>query len=303
MILKELHDKNLINPPSFLLTNTTYLCVMGSICYGVETDSSDFDVYGFAIPPKSDIFPYTEKLYGFDEINVFEQWQKHHILDQSALGGKGREYDFSVFNIVKYVKLCMDSNPNMLDSLFVPQNCILHSTAVSELLRDNRKLFLSKSIWAKYKGYSYSQLHKASGKNPEAGSKRKALRDAYGMDTKFLYHVIRLLSEAEQILLEGDLDLQEKGRREHMKAIRRGEVSEKDIREWASNKEKQLEDLYHKSTLPLKPNKEAIKEVLLKCLEQHYGSLEKYIQQPNWSIETLRKMDSIIENCRNQLYL
>ena len=41
------------------------------------------------------------------------------------------------------------------------------------------------------------------------------------MDVKFLYHVVRLLNEAEQILMEGDLDLERN--REQLKSIRKGE--------------------------------------------------------------------------------
>lgn len=121
-------------------------------------------------------------------------------------------------------------------------------------------------------------------------------------DLKFAYHIIRLLSEAEQILATGDLDLQEKGRREHMKAIRKGEVPENQIRQWASEKELQLEELYHKSTLPFKPNTEAIRQLLMQCLEEHYGSLSGVIQQVGWAEQVLREIDQNLDKVRKQLY-
>lgn len=213
-----------------------------------------------------------------------------------------REYDFSIFNIVKYFKLCMECNPNMIDSMFVPQNCILHSTRISEMIRDKRSMFLSKIMWPKYKGYAFSQLHKSNSKNPQEGSKRNELRKKHKMDTKFLYHVVRLLSEAEYILLHNDLDLQEKGRREHMKAIRRGEVPEEDIRKWASEKELQLEKLYHESELPLTPDTDAIRQLLLQCLEEHYGSLDSFITQADWAQKTLKEIDEVINKARKKLY-
>ena len=302
-ILQELIDKNLISPPSWLSTNLSFLAISGSISYGVAEDTSDYDLCGFCFPPKNHIFPYQTNLYGFDKIeDVFQIFTKHHVFDQQALGGKGREYDFAIYSIVRYFELCLESNPNMIDSLFVPQNCILHSTAVSEMVRDNRKLFLSKQLWSSYKGYSYGMLHKASGKNPEEGSKRKALRDKFGYDPKYLYNVVRLLSECEQIFLEGDLDLQEKGRREHMKAIRRGEVTEAEVREWASAKEKQLEEIYSKSALPSSPDRAKIRELLLRCIEHHYGSLDKYIQQPDWSISALKEIESVLAKNRVNMY-
>jgi len=79
--------------------------------------------------------------------------------------------------------------------------------------------------------------------------------------------------ECQQILEEGDLDLRRHS--EHLKSIRRGDISESDIRKWFSEKEKYLESLYQTSTLQHKPDEAIIKQLLIDCLEHHFGSLEK----------------------------
>lgn len=89
--------------------------------------------------------------------------------------------------------------------------------------------------------------------------------------TKFAYHVVRLALEAQQILVEHNLDIE--ANREILKSIRRGEWSEEKLRSWFDEKEKQLEELYTKSTLKHAPDEEEIKELLMNCLEDHYGSL------------------------------
>lgn len=161
MLLQDLERKNLINPPSFLACNTHYLCRMGSVAYGVSTDNSDLDLYGVCIPPRDYIFP-PDYIEGFDNRDLtFHQWQKHHIMDKSANGGKGCSYDFSIYNIVNYFKLAMDNNPNVIDSLFVRREHILHITRVWEIVRENRQLFLHKGIAHKLKSYAFSQLAKA----------------------------------------------------------------------------------------------------------------------------------------------
>lgn len=58
----------------------------------------------------------------------------------------------------------MENNPNIIDSLFTPISCIIHSTAVGNIVRENRKIFLHKGCWQRFKGYAYGQLHKASNK-------------------------------------------------------------------------------------------------------------------------------------------
>jgi len=295
MLLHDLQQKRLIQPPRWLADNCQMLMTMGSVAYGVSNDSSDMDVYGWAIPPKEIVFPHLAgEIFGFGrQAKRFEQYQQHHIHDRDALGGKGREYDFSVYSIVKYFSLCMENNPNMVDSLFVPQTAILHMTRIGDLVRSNRKIFLHKGCWPKFKGYAYSQLHKMTGKNPVGN--RLAIREKYGYDVKFAYHVVRLLSECEQLLQEGELDLQERGRREHMKAIRRGDVPEEDVRRWASEKEAHLERLYETSSLPHGPDEAKIKDLLLHCLEEHYGNLSDAVVRHDAAKLALQEIAEVLE--------
>lgn len=72
MLLQELENKQLINPPPWMTANTMSLVIMGSIAYGVSEDTSDFDCYGFCIPPKDHVFPYARKLFGFDHLSTCE---------------------------------------------------------------------------------------------------------------------------------------------------------------------------------------------------------------------------------------
>ena len=254
------------------------------------------DVYGFCIPDRADVFPHTiGQIQGFgNQIQGFKQYQQHHIIDKSALGGKGQEYDFTIYGIIKYFQLCMENNPNMIDSLFVPRRCVIYSTQVGELVRETRKAFLHKGAWHKFKGYAYSQLHKADNSIPELGTERRKDYDKYGYSTKFAYHVVRLLSEVEQILLEGDLDLTRN--REQLKAIRRGEWKKEEVREFFQTKEKSLEQAYLDSTLQYKPNEKLIKELLLNCLETHYGSLDGCINaSDDEGTEAVRKLNQILD--------
>ncbi|MFS1525722.1 DNA polymerase beta superfamily protein [Microbulbifer sp. 2304DJ12-6] len=286
----------LTSPPKFLETGVQYEVVMGSIAYGVAEDHSDMDVYGFAIPPRDWVFPHLRgEIPGFDEAGPqFEQIQQHHMIDKSGMGGKGREYDLTLYSIVKYFRLLMENNPNIIDSLFVPRNCVLYSTAVGELVRERRQLFLHKGCWARFKGYAYAQVHKMRTKVPEGG--RKEIIEKFGYDVKFAYHVVRLLNEVEQILVEEDLDLARN--KEQLKAIRRGEWSQQAVEDYFSDKENQLEKLYLESKLPAVPESASIKELLMQCLEQHYGSLEQCVVREDEALIALREIESITVRVR-----
>jgi hypothetical protein len=180
----------------------------------------------------------------------------------------------------------------MVDSLFVPRECVIFSTKLWETVRENRKLFLSKKLWPKCKGYAFSQMQKMSSNKREG--KRKALHDKYGYDTKFASHCVRLLLQVEQVMAEKDLDLQRN--KEQLKSIRRGEWSEQRVKDWFASKEKSLEKLYIESDLPYSPNEEEIKDLLMQCLRMHYGDLG--IRPSNDADNIIRDLTNLVEKYR-----
>lgn len=369
MIIEQLEKLKLIHPPHWLSSNTMYLTQMGSSAYGVSTGSSDIDVYGVCLPPKGICFPHLDGyIEGFsNNIPRFDQWQEHHVVKDDK-----HEYDFSVFNLIKYFKLCMDNNPNMIDSLFSPRNCIMHITLAFEHVRESRHIFLHKGCYQKLKGYAFSQLHKMKSKDYKEEvdrirdfelfhnipfettfkqleahivkrremnvdksevannsglletkefevrdplfqlsdkdlndysiiysdgmkkSKRFEDRKIRQFDTKYAYHLVRLLSQCEQILVEEDLCLNVKTRREHMKAVRNGEVTESELMNWFHAKEITLEELYRKSTLRQKPDEDLIKQLLIDTLENHYGNLSAVIGNRDRSTTVLKQIKAIL---------
>lgn len=352
MLIEDLQKKNLIKPPHWLNTNTVYLTLTGSVTYGVSSASSDVDVLGVAIPTKEQVFPHLAgEIEGFGrQKQRFEQFLQHRIDDKE----ERKVYDLTVFNIVKYFNLLMECNPNIVDSVWTPQNCVIHSTKIGNMIRDNKKIFLHKGLWPKFKGYSYSQQAKMSNKevnveetikfekeycvphntkfkeiedeiasrragNPaknlsnlsdtlleeyrnifsdgmHKSSSRFELVKEMGYDVKFATHTIRLLLEAEQLLSTGELNLQRD--KEYLKTIRAGKFSIEEIRQTASDKEKFLESLYEKSTLPWGPDENKIKKLLLDCLEEHYGNLSGCIVRQDAALEAISKVEDILKEFR-----
>jgi uncharacterized protein len=182
----------------------------------------------------------------------------------------------------------------MIDSLFTPETCVLHCTQVGQLLRDNRKKFLHQGVCDKFKGYAYAQVHKLQTKRPEPGSKRARLVEEHGFDVKFAYHVVRLLNEAEQLLLEGDLDLRRN--REQLKSIRRGEWTREQVLDYFEKKRVDLETARTRSPLPPAPDEPAVRDLLLRCLEAHYGSLDGCVAVPGRAEQLLRQVRELIES-------
>jgi predicted nucleotidyltransferase len=289
-VTKKLVEQKLIAPPAFVHENLAYETLMGSQSYGVSSDDSDWDIYGFCVPEKELVFPHLSgEILGFGrQVQAFGQYQEHHVM---SMDGQ-KEYDIQIFNIVKFFQLAMDNNPNIVDSLFTPDRCILHSNNIGKMVRDQREIFLHKGSWHKFKGYAYSQLSKIGQKANAQNPKRQASIVEFGYDVKFAYHVVRLLDECEQILMSGTLNLEQN--REQLKSIRRGEWTLQEINDHFAKKEKDLESLYHSSSLRYSPDESQIKALLLQCLEEQYGSLSDLIQKENRTQDMIRDIEATL---------
>lgn len=292
--LAELVSKGLAHPPSNFENLIQYEVYMGSAAYGCSSDTSDIDVYGWAIPPKNLIFPHLQgEIEGFGPKGQrFKEYEEHGIMDKNAAGGEGKNYDYKIYNITRFFNLVMGNNPNMVDSLFVPERCVLFQTPLGQHVRENRHIFLSQKVVHTFRGYAYQQLHKIRTKHPEAG-KRADLIAKHGYDTKFAYHIVRLLEEARQILTLGDLDLE--ASRELLKAIRRGDWKLEDIERYFTENEPQLLKMASESKLPHKPPLDKIKSLLVHCLDVHFGGLEGAFVNPDKYVTAVAEIREILD--------
>lgn len=292
MILDNLYKQNRIHPPKWLLANTCYLAKVGSESYGAKVGDSDTDIQGICIPPKADIFPHLRgEIVGFGrQIQRFEVWQEHHVFDEQ----KNLEFDFSVYSIVKFFHLAMENNPNILDVISVPTKCVVHATAIGQMIRDNRKLFYHAGCFHKFRGYAFAQFSKLEKGANKRNPRRAENIEKFGYDTKFLMHVVRLALECEQLLLTGELILDKDS--QTLLSIRRGEWDLDDAKKWWVSKERDLETAYTNcKVLPHVPNQDAIKKLLLNCIEQHYGSLDAVIKTPIKSEQLISDLKDLIE--------
>ncbi len=312
-IIKRFDERGLFQGmglPSWLPDNVQYLTQMGSHAYGVNRADSDHDVYGFVMPPKEVIFPHLAgQIIGFGELkHINERWNVWHTPEkkdgQPGLidPDNGKEYDFQLYNIVDYFQLVMEGNPNMVDSLFTPSECVLHSTKVGDMVRENRKLFLTKKVWHTFKGYAYKQMRKMG--SMQRTGKRKAVVEEHGFDLKFAYHVVRLLNEVEQLLTEGDMDLRRN--REQLKAIRNGEWTKEQVESYFARKEVELEVLYNESKLPWgieeDNRKNKIRRLLFECIEEHYGSVSKFgVVEPDAATLALSDIAKVLDRYQKLL--
>jgi len=122
------------NPENYLI----FECITGSKLYGTDTPDSDFDYRVICIPPLPVLL---------DPFMNFEQKDSGF-----------EEEDRTIYALGKFMKLCADCNPNIVELLFIPECNIIQKSGVWNNIIENKQLFLSKKVKHTFLGYSFSQL-------------------------------------------------------------------------------------------------------------------------------------------------
>lgn len=148
-----------------------YRVISGSHAYGTSTPESDVDVRGVFLPEP-------EYVFGF----------LHHVEQVERKKTKVSEDEETLFEFRKFMFLATQANPNILELLFVPDDCIIEMSPVMERIRDSRNMFLSKKVLFTFTGYAHSQLHRIRTHrkwlfNPP---QRKPERDDFGLPPETL---------------------------------------------------------------------------------------------------------------------
>ncbi len=127
---------------NYLHTNKLLLlnCISGSRAYGLHTAQSDTDLKGVFVLPKN-------KYYGFDYIEQINNETNDEVY----------------YELKRFMDLLAKNNPNILELLNTPQDCIKYSHPIMDIIKP--ELFLSKLCKQTFAGYAQTQIKKAKGLN------------------------------------------------------------------------------------------------------------------------------------------
>jgi hypothetical protein len=73
--------------------------------------------------------------------------------------------DTVYYSLKRFLELASNANPNLLELLFVPDDCVLLRTRLMDRLLANRNLFVTKKAYGSHVGYAQAQIKKARGRN------------------------------------------------------------------------------------------------------------------------------------------
>lgn len=116
----------------------------GSHSYGTNIETSDIDYRGIFITPL-----------------------KERITIKNLIPEVGQEkpVDIKYYELEKFFNLAKGCNPNIVEFLFSPKDCIEYCHPKMQKIIDNRHLFISKRAFHTFSAYAFTQCKKAKGKN------------------------------------------------------------------------------------------------------------------------------------------
>ena len=117
--------------------------VCGSRAYGTDTPASDLDTMG-----------------------VFIMEMRHYLTAAEPLKQlSDARNDNRFYTLKNFMEMAANANPNIIDLLFVPDDCVLITTPYWVKLREHRDIFISQLAGKSYCEYALSQIRKAKGCN------------------------------------------------------------------------------------------------------------------------------------------
>ncbi|PCJ59968.1 MAG: hypothetical protein COA79_09180 [Planctomycetota bacterium] len=117
--------------------------IVGSHAYGTNTDNSDVDIKGI-------YFLKNEEYLEFKP-------PAQQVADEKS--------DTVYYTLKRFMQLSLEANPNVLELLYMPNDCIKVQTDISEYLIKHRDLFMTKLAYDSHINYALSQIKRAKGRN------------------------------------------------------------------------------------------------------------------------------------------
>lgn len=189
--------------------------------------------------------------------------------------------DIVMYDIIKFFRLLLKSNPNVLSLLWNRPDMIIESSWQWDMIIRHRDLFSSKQAVNAFHGYAQSQIKKmhTSVFQGYMGAKRKKIVEQFGFDTKNASHLIRLLRMGHEFLKTGKMTVYRTDDRDELIAIKRGEWTLDRVVNEAEQLFQGLDDVVKASPLPDKIDVERVNLLLTKIMSIHFDVSPKKFEE------------------------
>jgi predicted nucleotidyltransferase len=219
-----------MNEKEMAKNNKILECRVGSHLYGTNTENSDEDYSGVFIAD----LKYYFGLKSIEEVS-------DNVVSKQENGKNNKDaIDKKYTELRRFVQLALQNNPNVVELLFLNDSNIIYQDENWKKIISNREYFLSsKQIKDRFKGYAFSQKHKAL----KIDNILQNLKVTLEKDkNKKLGHLIRILFEGLELLQNKNITFPLK-ERELILDIKKGKYTCDQVLSIADELEKEIDSL------------------------------------------------------------
>lgn len=244
--------------------STILRCQVGSGVHGTSiAGTDDRDEMGICIEPPE----YVIGLRRFEQYIYRTQPEGH----RSHHG----DLDLTIYSLRKWMRMALQGNPTVLLPLFVPEDEIVTVTPLGRQLREQRDMILSRQAGHRFAGYLHAQRlgllsHEGKGRDVT----RPELIEAYGFDTKYAAHMVRLGVQGLELMKDGRISLPvAEPWLAWIRELRTGGHSMQDALDAAAELEERISAVTGTSDLPERPDRGAADRWLIRAYQSAWGQL------------------------------
>lgn len=250
---------------------TILRCLVGSGMHGLSiSDQDDRDEMGVCIEPPG----YVIGLRQFEQYEYHTAWERPG--GRANRSGPG-DLDETVYSLRKYMRLALNGNPTILLPLLAPDEYLITITGLGRELRELAPSILSRQAGDRFAGYLDAQrrsLLSHDGKGRDVT--RPELIAAYGFDTKYCAHMIRLGLQGAELMETGRITLPvPEPWRTTIRDVRTGAYSMKWALDTAWELEHQIRDAIPGSPLPVQPDRAAADAWLVSAYQRAWAAARR----------------------------
>ena len=219
--------------------------VVGSGVHGIAIEGTDdHDEMGIFVEPPE----YVIGLAGPLDHHVFRTQPEGHR------SGPG-DVDLVRYSLRKYMRLAVKGNPTVLVPLFARGTDVLIHTTLGDELRTLAPLVVSQQAGHRFLGYMHAQRERMEGRGKQNRlPNRPELVEAYGFDTKYASHALRLAMQGWELMTTGRLELPMRADwRGHVRDVKTGRVDRGEVLAAIAHYEDRLQALLVSGTCQIRP--------------------------------------------------
>lgn len=254
-------SRNLLDRREVRWSDVLAIAEVGSTAHGIALEGTDdLDLTVVRIEP-------------WQELVTGSESRQSMMIRTQPDGVRSRmgDIDLQVYTARKFARLAIGGNPSILNVLYVP-NYHHQSEGWKQLRLGLQRFTPSRRAGSAYLGYMRQQMERWQGLRGQKNVSRPELVEAYGFDTKYAAHIIRLGFQGATFMREARIPIPLPGDfAASIRALRTGALSEKEALDWAAGQEDDLHRAITESPLPQGPNVAATDELLAEVYWKRVG--------------------------------